>query len=58
MLQYFKDAFTSYEHAQTLQTISLLLFVVFFLALVYFIWNRPKEYYKEESELPLDDDKI
>ncbi len=55
MLKYFKEAFTDYEHAQTLQTISLLLFVIFFLALIYFIWNRPKEYYKDESELPLDD---
>lgn len=56
MLKYFKEAFTNYEHAQILQTISLLLFVVFFLALMYFIWNRPKEYYKNDSELPLDDE--
>lgn len=56
MLQYFKDAFTTYEHAQTLQTISLVMFVVFFVALIYFIWNRPKEYYENESELPLDDE--
>lgn len=56
MLHYFKEAFTDYEHAQVLQTISLLLFVAFFLALIYFIWKRPKEYYKSESELPLDDD--
>jgi len=56
MLKYFKDTFTDYEHAQTLQTISLLLFVAFFLALIYFIWKRPKGYYKSESELPLDDD--
>lgn len=56
MLQYFKEAFTNYENAAILQTISLLLFVVFFFALIYFIWNRPKGYYKEESELPLDKD--
>ncbi len=57
MLKYFKDAFTNYEYAGVLQTISLLLFVIFFSALVYFIWNRPKDYYKQDSELPLDDDK-
>lgn len=56
MLKYFKDTFTNYENADILQTISLLLFVIFFLALMYFIWNRPKDYYKEDSELPLDKD--
>jgi len=55
MLKYFKDAFTDYEHAGILQTISLLLFVIFFSALIYFIWKRPKEHYKQDSELPLDD---
>ena len=56
MLKYFKDAFTNYENADILQTISLLLFVVFFLGLMYFIWKRPKDYYKDESEAPLDKD--
>jgi cbb3-type cytochrome oxidase subunit 3 len=56
MLQYFKDAFSDYKHAQTLQIVSLLLFVIFFMALIYFIWKRPKEYYKDESELPLESD--
>lgn len=55
MLKYFKDAFTNYEYATVLQTISLLMFVVFFLALIFFIWKRPKDYYKNESELPLDE---
>lgn len=55
MLKYFKDAFTNYEYAEVLQTTSLLLFVIFFSLLMYFIWKRPKEYYQEDSELPLDD---
>jgi len=55
MLKYFKDAFTNYEYAGILQTISLLLFVIFFTGLVYFIWKRPKDYYKKDSELPLED---
>lgn len=55
MLKYFKDAFTNYEYAEALQTTSLLLFVIFFSLLMYFIWKRPKEYYQEDSELPLDD---
>jgi cytochrome c oxidase cbb3-type subunit 4 len=55
MLKYFKDAFTNYEYAQFLQSTSLILFVVFFTALVFFIWKRPKEYYNEDANLPLDD---
>jgi len=55
MLKYFKDAFANYEYAEVIQSISLILFVVFFLALMYFIWKRPKGYYKEDANLPLDD---
>lgn len=55
MLKFFKDAFTNYEYAEILQTTSLILFVVFFLALMYLIWRRPKDYYKNEAELPLDE---
>ncbi|MGB6083920.1 cbb3-type cytochrome oxidase subunit 3 [Moheibacter sp.] len=58
MLKYFKDAFTNYENAGILQTLSLLLFVIFFLGLIYFIWKRPKEYYKDDANRPLDDDEI
>lgn len=55
MLKYFKEAFSNYEYAAVLQTISLLLFVIFFSGLVYFIWKRPKEYYNEEANLPLEE---
>lgn len=55
MLKYFKDAFANYEYAEVIQSISLILFVVFFLALMFFIWKRPKGYYKEDANLPLDD---
>lgn len=56
MLKYFKDSFTNYESARELQSLSLILFVVFFAALIYFIWKRPKDYYKDEANLPLEDD--
>ncbi|HUH34204.1 MAG TPA: hypothetical protein VL022_00075 [Moheibacter sp.] len=55
MLKYFKDSFTNYDFAAVLQTISLLLFVVFFGALIYFVFKRPKEYYDANAHLPLDD---
>lgn len=56
MLKYFKETFANYEYAAVLQTISLLLFVLFFMALVYSVWKKPKGYYKEDAELPLDED--
>lgn len=57
MLKYFKEAFANYEYAAVLQTISLLLFVLFFIGLVYAVWKKPKGYYNEDAELPLDEDK-
>lgn len=56
MLKYFKGAFTEYDFAATLQTISLLLFVVFFGALIYVVYKRPKGYYDSNANLPLDDE--
>lgn len=55
MIKYFKESFGSYDYAMVLQLLSLALFVVFFAALIYFVWNRPKNYYDETSRLPLED---
>lgn len=55
MLKYFKESFTNYDFAAVLQTVSLLLFVIFFGALIYFVFKRPKKYYDENANLPLDD---
>lgn len=55
MLKYFKESFVNYDFATILQSLSLLLFVIFFSALIYFLWKRPKDYYKEEAHYPLDD---
>jgi|26BtaG_2_1085354.scaffolds.fasta_scaffold00011_28 cbb3-type cytochrome oxidase subunit 3 len=58
MIKYFKDGFGNYDYAMVLQILSLVLFVIFFAALIYFIWNRPKSYYDENARLPLEDDSI
>lgn len=39
-----------------IQSLSLIVAVVFFILLLVLIFKRPKDYYKETSELPLDDD--
>ncbi len=56
MLKFFKEYFGDYQHADVLQTVSLVLFVIFFSFLIYFVYSKPKGYYKEVSELPLEED--
>jgi len=57
-LKYFQSWFSEYENADFLQTLSLILFVIFFLSIAFFVFSKPKTYYKEASELPLDNDEI
>ncbi len=56
MLKYFKESFSSYDFSSILQTISLLLFVIFFLGTFYLVWKKPKKSYEEVENLPLEDD--
>ncbi|WP_068597040.1 cbb3-type cytochrome oxidase subunit 3 [Vaginella massiliensis] len=56
MLKYFKESFSDYSFASSLQTISLILFILFFLGTFYYVWKRPKEDYKEAENLPLEED--
>lgn len=56
MLKYYKNWFSNYENADILQTISLILFVMFFVAFTWYVFTRPKNYYKEQSEFPLERD--
>ncbi|MDD3772511.1 MAG: cbb3-type cytochrome c oxidase subunit 3 [Weeksellaceae bacterium] len=55
MIKYFKESFGNYDYAMILQVTSLALFVIFFSALIYFIWNKPKNHYEENARLPLED---
>lgn len=56
MLKYFKEHFWQFEHADLIQTIILIASVLFFVGLVYVVLNKPKNHYKDTSELPLDDE--
>lgn len=56
MLKYFKEYLSDYGHSSTIQTIVLFSSIAFFVGLVYLVLNKPKKYYKETSELPLEDD--
>ena len=55
MIKYFKESFGNYDYAMILQLLSLALFVVFFAALIYFVWNKPKKFYDDNARLPLEE---
>ena len=38
-----------------LQSIAMILFIIFFVGLVYFVINKPKNYFEEEAKLPIND---
>lgn len=55
MLKYYKEFF-EFENAEVIQVVILVCFILFFVGLVYSIIEKPKGYYKETSELPLEED--
>lgn len=53
--QSFKDVLTNGENVGLLQTISMLLFILFFAGILYWVFSRPKKYYDAEAHAPLND---
>ncbi|TDX84211.1 CcoQ/FixQ family Cbb3-type cytochrome c oxidase assembly chaperone [Epilithonimonas xixisoli] len=54
--QSFKDIVSNVENAGLLQTIAMIIFILFFLIVIYVVLNRPKKYYSEEENAPLEKD--
>ncbi len=54
--QSFKDILSSGENVGLYQTISMIIFMILFIGIVFYVFSRPKKYYKEEENAPLDDD--
>lgn len=54
--QNFKDILSSGEHVGLYQTIALLIFLACFIALIIYVFSRPKKYYDEAAKAPLEDD--
>ena len=54
--QSFKDIVSNVENAGLLQTIAMIIFILFFLTVIYVVLNRPKKYYNEEENAPLEKD--
>ncbi|MGB5497671.1 MAG: CcoQ/FixQ family Cbb3-type cytochrome c oxidase assembly chaperone [Maribacter sp.] len=55
MLKFVKNHMESIEGVATYPMISLLIFFVFFVLLFWWVFTARKEYIKEVSELPLED---
>lgn len=51
-----KDILSNGENTGFYQTLALILFLIFFLGIVYYVLTRPKKYYDQEANAPLDDD--
>ncbi|MBS7332404.1 cbb3-type cytochrome c oxidase subunit 3 [Faecalibacter bovis] len=54
MLKYYKEFFSDYDNASLYQTLILLAFILFFVGLFYIVWTKPKGYYKNYEQAPLD----
>ncbi|AQX04531.1 cbb3-type cytochrome c oxidase subunit 3 [Elizabethkingia meningoseptica] len=54
--QNFKDIISNGENVGLYQTLALILFVMFFIALVFVVFKKPKKYYRDRENAPLEDD--
>lgn len=54
--QNFKDILSNTENAGLYQTLALIFFMLFFVGLIVYVFSRPKKYYREEENAPLEDD--
>ena len=51
-----KDILANGSNVGLYQTIAMILFILFFLGIVFYVFTRPKKYYEEEENAPLNDD--
>lgn len=51
-----KDILSNGENAGFYSTLSMILFILFFLGIVFYVFSRPKKHYEEEANAPLSDD--
>ena len=52
----FKDILAHIENAGILQTLAMLIFIIFFLITVYYVMSRPKKHYSDVEKAPLEDE--
>ena len=52
----FKDILAHIENAGILQTLAMIIFIIFFLSTVYYVMSRPKKHYSDVEKAPLEDE--
>lgn len=52
----FKDILAHIENGGILQTLAMLIFIIFFLSTVYYVMSRPKKHYSDVEKAPLEDE--
>jgi len=57
MIGFFKKHLAQVPYADLLQSLVLILFFLFFCLTIFFVYRKPKDYYKEVRDLPLQEDK-
>ncbi|MCJ8497577.1 cbb3-type cytochrome c oxidase subunit 3 [Chryseobacterium salipaludis] len=50
-----KDIISNGENVGFLQTLAMILFILLFLGIIFWVFSRPKKYYEEEENAPLND---
>ncbi|MDY3548099.1 CcoQ/FixQ family Cbb3-type cytochrome c oxidase assembly chaperone [Riemerella anatipestifer] len=54
--QNFKDILSNTEGTGFYQSLALILFIIFFVGVVYYVMSRPKKFYQDKANAPLDDE--
>ena len=53
-----KDILANIDNAGFYQTLSMIIFIIFFISTVLYVLSRPKKHYSEVEKAPLEDDHI
>nr|WP_246501401.1 CcoQ/FixQ family Cbb3-type cytochrome c oxidase assembly chaperone [Cloacibacterium caeni] len=51
-----KDILANIDNAGFYQTLSMIIFIIFFISTVLYVLSRPKKHYSEVEKAPLEDD--
>lgn len=50
-----KDILANIDNAGIYQTLSMIIFIIFFISTVLYVLSRPKKHYSEVEKAPLED---
>lgn len=51
-----KDILANIDNAGIYQTLSMIIFIIFFISTVLYVLSRPKKHYSKVEKAPLEDD--